>query len=198
MSDTETTETAVVARPPIPRTLETPPRSTGNAQKDFPIMIDWFYRAYQVIQAAVNFINGQVTENPDLDVTNLPDPATSTIAQAQTTANQAYALAVESSDATETAQTEIDALETKFAANVDGTVTISDAAVGDTVAFAAAQADTNYTVMIQAKSITGAPATGAYTKQTKTYATGNFSFTLVAAPGAGTSITFDWQLVRNT
>jgi len=42
---------------PIPRTLETPPRTTGNVQQDFPILIDWFYRAYQVITQSVNYIN---------------------------------------------------------------------------------------------------------------------------------------------
>lgn len=43
---------------PIPRTLETPPRTTGNPQLDLPLLVDWFYRAYQVITESVRYING--------------------------------------------------------------------------------------------------------------------------------------------
>lgn len=197
---------------PIPRTLETPPRTTGNAQQDFPIMIDWFYRAYQVIVQAVNYINEQVQETPDLDINDLPDPTNTTLAQAQNTANLAYALADQADGKADTAQAEVDAVEVtvashttsiatlnaKFAGNVDGTVTVSDANTGATVTFGTAQVDTNYTVMIQPKTISGAPATNAYIIKTKTYGTADFSFTLIAAPGVGSSITYDWQLVRNT
>lgn len=196
---------------PIPRTLETPPRSTGNVQQDYPILIDWIYRAYQVIVQSVNYINSQI-ETGDLDLTDLPDPATATVASAQETANSAYALADQADGKADTAQAEVDAVEatvtthtsqistlnTRFAGNVDGTVTATDASAGETVTFGVAQADTNYTVMIQAKSITGAPADGAYAIKTKTYGTADFSFTLVAAPGVGASVTYDWQLIRNT
>ena len=44
---------------PIPRTLETPPRTTGDPQLDLPLLVDWFYRAYQVITQSVDYINGQ-------------------------------------------------------------------------------------------------------------------------------------------
>jgi hypothetical protein len=43
---------------PIPRTLETPPRTTGDPQLDLPLLVDWFYRAYQVITESVKYING--------------------------------------------------------------------------------------------------------------------------------------------
>src|ERR1035437_7118184 len=77
---------------PVPRPLETPPRTTGNIQQDMPILINWFWRAYQVISQSVAYINSQVT-NPAFSVANLPDPLNTTLAQAQTTANNAYNLA---------------------------------------------------------------------------------------------------------
>ena len=82
MSDTSVTESGAV---PIPRTLETPPRTTGIVQNDLPILIDWFYRAYQVITQSVAYINSQVN-NPDFSVADLPDPSNTTLAQAQQTA----------------------------------------------------------------------------------------------------------------
>ncbi len=77
---------------PIPSPLETPPLTTGNIQQDMPLLINWFWRAYQVISQSVAYINSQVT-NPAFSVANLPNPASTTLAQAQTTANNAYNLA---------------------------------------------------------------------------------------------------------
>ena len=156
---------------PIPRTLETPPRSTGNAQADFPIMIDWFYRAYQVIVQAVNYINSQVQGVEDISILDLPDPASATVASAQGTANIAYALAEQADGKADTAQSEVDTLEgtvsghtSSIATNtsnissnttaiaaatarlnqfVGGTVTISEANTSESVTFGTAQADTN-------------------------------------------------------
>lgn len=168
---------------PIPRTLEPPPRSTGNATQDFPILIDWFWRAYQVIVEAVNFINSQIGE-VDLDVAALPDPETATVSSAQSTANLAYALADQNAD--------------RLAGMISGEVVVDNANTGATVNFTEAQIDDDYRVIIQAKATSGAPASDAYLIATKTYSTASFSFTLVAAPGVGTSITFEWQLMRNS
>lgn len=168
---------------PIPRTLEPPPRTTGNAAQDFPIIIDWFWRAYQVIVQAVNFINSQI-DGSDLDISALPDPATATVASAQQTANLAYALASQTDD--------------RLAGYISGTVLVDDANTGASVVFTDEQVDANYRIIIQAKTTAGAPASDAYHIASKTYNTTGFSFTLVAAPGVGTGITFEWQLIRNT
>lgn len=181
MSDTsqETTTKKQTLRP-----LETPPRSTGNVQQDFPILIDWFYRAYQVIQASVKFINDQVQANPNTTIADLPSPATSTVAQAQQTANNAYILA-------NTANNRLNNL-------LAGTFTITGAATSDTLTFTTAQADANYRVMVQAISSTGTPVDSAFIVKSKTYSEASFSVTLVAAPGVGNSVTFEWQLIRNS
>lgn len=41
----------------IPNTLEHPPRSTGDMQRDYPTILDWFWSAYHVIQQSVDYIN---------------------------------------------------------------------------------------------------------------------------------------------
>lgn len=56
------------------RTLETPPRTTGNPQQDLPLLVDWFYRAYQVIQESVKFINDDSLSDGD-DVSKLNNDA---------------------------------------------------------------------------------------------------------------------------
>ncbi len=168
---------------PIPRTLETPPRTTGNLQQDMPLLINWFWRAYQVIQQSVAYINSQVT-NPAFNVADLPDPANTTLAQAQTTANNAYNLA-------NTANKRIDGFFT-------GTFTIADAGTGVTVTFNTKQLDNNYRVFVQAVGSAGSPPVDAYVVAQKTYTATDFAVIMVAAPGMGNSVDFEWQLIRNS
>lgn len=217
---------------PIPRTLETPPRTTGDIKQDMPILINWFWRAYQVIQQSVAYINSQVT-NPEFNVANLPDPENTTLAQAQLTANNAYNLAnsadvkannnttsintinseittinasltTESGNiATNTADIGVNAAAiaaqaTLWSDLISGQFTISNAAVASTVTFGVAQPNTAYRVEVQAISSTGTPVVGSYTVIQKAYTVNNFTVTIFSAPGAGNSVTFEWQLIRNT
>jgi len=177
-------ETTTSTSASLPATLEPPPRTSGNSQQDFPLVVDWMWKAYQIINQAVTYISSQVDGNDEISLTNLPDPATSTIAVAQQTANAAYNYA--------------NNLANKIEAGlVKGTVTVSDANTTGAVTFSDAQTDTEYVILIQAKSVSGSPASGAYTISLKTYNTTGFSFSILTAPGVGTSVTFDWQLVRD-
>ena len=203
---------------PIPAPLPTPPLTTGNIQQDMPILVNWFWAAYLVIQQSVAYINSQIT-NPAFDVANLPNPSTTTLAQAQTTANNAYNLANTANvDATaNTASitaltTEVHTDETNIAANtaaiaaqqtlwndlLSGTVTFGAADTAKTITFGAAEADASYRVEVQAISSTGTPAVGAFVVVGKSYTVNNFTVTIFSAPGGGNSVTFDWQLIRNT
>lgn len=178
--------------PPIPRQLESPPRTTGNATQDFPLIIDWIWRAYQIIQQAVNYINDQIEENPDITVTDLPNPQTSTVAQAQLTANQAYQIAT-------LARNTANRVSDILARNAHGTVIVADAADNGTVTFATPQPDANYSVILQAVASAGMLlSANEYVVTSKTYNQNDFSFTLRGAPGIGNSITFGWTLIRNT
>src|ERR1035437_6767413 len=167
---------------PIPRTLETPPRTTGQSQQDMPILIDWFWRAYQVITQSVAYINSQVT-NPQFSVANLPDPANTTLAQAQTTANNAYNLA-------NTAEKSIQGFFT-------GVFDVVDAGVGVTITFNTPQIDANYRVEVQATGSVGAPPVGAFVIAQKSYTVDGFSVILFVAPGVGNTVSFEWQLISN-
>lgn len=152
----------------VPLTLVPPPRSTGNLQTDFPLIVDWMYRAYLVIASAINFIN---TSNPDL-----------------------VALQAEAD------QTKADAatLKSRLDGQISGTVTISNPNNVETITFTTPQPDANYRVEVQAVSSTGSAALGSFVIIAKTYTATNFSFTLGAAAGSGATVTFDWQLIRNT
>ena len=101
---------------PIPATLEAPPRSTGDARLDYPQLVDYIYRAYQVIQQAVDYINQQV-EVADLDTGSLPDPASSNTYTAQLTANTAYVLADEANDRSEDNEANITTNASNIATN---------------------------------------------------------------------------------
>lgn len=173
-----------MADAPIPRTLETPPRTTGNSQQDLPILIDWFWRAYQVIQQAVNYIN--VVVNPNIIVVeNLPDPNGTTLAQAQQTANDAYSLAIQ--------------CKNRLDGFIAGTFQTQDADIGVEVTFTNAQPDINYRVVVQAVGIEGTPPVEAFTPKTKTYATDKFTVIFLGTPGDPLNkITFEWQLIRNS
>lgn len=225
MTDTTNPTTTSTLPIPIPATLETPPRTTGNVQMDMVILINWFWRAYQVITQSVAYINSQVA-NPEFNVAALPDPTKTTLAQAQLTANNAYNLAntanieavnntaalvtvnnditiIEDDLATETANiatntAAIAAQAVLWSNLISGTFTISNAAVAATIAFGAAEANLAFKVMVQAISSTGAPVVGAFVVAAKTYTVNNFTVTIFSAPGAGNSVTFEWQLIRNT
>lgn len=168
---------------PIPRTLESPPRTTGKAEQDLPILIDWFWKAYQVIQQSVAFINDQVTV-PDFNAADLPDPENTTLATAQQTANDAYNLASQA--------------DRRLDGFFGGTFTLGAAAAGGSVSFTVAQPDNDYRVILQPVSDTGSPPIDAYVVKSKTYTAGGFSFTMGSVPGVGNSVTWEFQLIRNT
>lgn len=208
MADEQTT-TGTETSATLPRQLESPPRSTGNAVRDFPLIIDWLWQTYLVIKQCVDYINSQINDNPDLDINDLPDPATSTVAQAQQTANQAYVLAQQAKTAVTELDTELTASIADVGARIDGfvagTFTIAGLNTSQTVTLSPAQPNTNYRVIVQPKSFTGSPANNAFLVKSKSYNTGDFSVTVVAAPGNDGGgppvdyvVTWEWQLIRNS
>lgn len=183
MTTTTTPAPTTTLPVPIPATLETPPRTTGNIQQDLPILINWFWRAYQVITQSVAYINSQVS-NPEFNVANLPDPSNTTLAAAQTTANNAYNLA-------NTASKRLDG-------QITGTFPISDTNVGATITFTTPQLDSNYRIEVQAVSSSGTPIIDSFVVAQKTYTATSFTVTMFGAPGAGNTVNYEWQLIRNT
>ena len=169
---------------PLPRTLETPPRTTGNAQQDLPILIDWFWKAYLVIGEAVNYINNTVSPSITV-VANLPDPDGTTLAQAQQTANDAFSLAT-------TNASRLDGF-------LAGTFQTENADTGAVVTFATPQADADYRVIVQPTGSTGGPPIDAFIVVEQSYTAASFTVIMFGTPGApGISVDWEWQLIRNT
>lgn len=48
-------------------TLEPPPRTTGNSQQDFPLVVDWMWKAYQVINQSIQYIIDQASASEEID-----------------------------------------------------------------------------------------------------------------------------------
>ena len=150
-----------------PRILEVPPRTTGNAQQDIPLLVDWFWKAYQIIVQAVNYVTGlndDITENAS-DIVQL--------------------------------QADVSNLQTIMSRMIHGEATVSDTNTGFSVTFTSELPDDDYFVVVQAKSSTGTPTAESLIIAAKTYSTTGFSVTLQLAPGAGDSVTYDWQLIKN-
>jgi len=182
---------------PIPRRLEHPPRSVGNAEQDLPIMIDWFWEAYQVILSSTNYINSQIN-NPEFSVANLPDPTEATTASAQQTANEAFNLAnTATNNINATLELANESIE-RLNNFISGTFTISETDVGSQVIFTDPQPDNDYRVIVQPISFTGTPPIDAFVVETKTYNANSFDVIMSRDPLVGNSITFEWQLIRNT
>lgn len=154
-----------------------PPRLTGNLANDQVAIITWAWDFYKAVE-----IQGAYAKSADVanDIANAVDPANATAGTAQETANTALALAG------------------NIEAGLDaGTVTISDAATSGAVTFTIDQADASYIVVASVSTVSGTPAAGAYTLAgVSGKATTGFSIELTAAPGAGKSITYAWQVQR--
>jgi hypothetical protein len=112
----------------LPNVLEPPPRSTGDATKDFPLLLKWIWTAYLNIRQIMLYVKSQV-ETPEFNPVDLPDPATATISGAQQTANEAYTLADQAKTAADAAQVDADAAQSAAtAAQTDADTAATDAA----------------------------------------------------------------------
>jgi len=167
-----------------------PPRRTGDDAVDVANFSQWANDFYKIVVLGGYYLStAQQSQAGDVGLGDLPDPASSTVAAAQETANQAYVLAALG----------FNLANQQSAKHVaSGTITISDAAAtGAGTAFSAAQPDTNYVVLMQpVEAATGSPAAGAYRVQSIAKTTAGFTITLEAAPGAGTSVTYRYLVHR--
>ena len=77
-----------------------------------------------------------------------------------------------------------------------GSVTVEGTAVGGTVTLDVTLPDAEYQVVMTQTAQTGSPATGSGSVKSVGRATTDFSFVLLAAPGAGNSVTLDWIVRR--
>lgn len=181
MADTTNTAKTATIQPPPP-----PPRLTGQPEQDLLIVAAHLNEIYQN-----QFINFKVTKEvtgfdaSKFDASKLPDPANTTLGQAQKVANDAYALATSA---------EQKADKTKFWDS--GTTTCTGTSGAFTVTLTTAQPDASYNIIFQCKDFTGTPPFGAtqVVKYTSTATT--FTLTLNDPPGTGNVVTLFWEIRR--
>jgi len=167
-----------------------PPRVTGKVDEDLVSLVQWLHDFYKATVLEKAFLQSAEQFDPStFDPSDLPDPASTTVAKAQDTANEAFILASSAKALAQAAQDDMDD-------QIFGEITVSGANPSATHTFAEAQPDTSYSVVLAAKSKTGTPATGAYEIAEQTYTTADFTITVEAAPGVGNSVTFVWHLRR--
>lgn len=81
--------------------------------------------------------------------------------------------------------------------NIGGQFTVSDAATAPSaISLGPTEPDTNYQIQVTPQAKSGSPAANSVLVETITKTTTNFTPNLVAAPGGGTSRTFDWNYRR--
>jgi hypothetical protein len=185
MADTNTTSV-------VKGILKPPPRSTGNAQMDLPLLLNWLYEFYLVNQSANQYLDDQ-TNAGDFDPSKLPDPALSTVASAQDTANKAFTLANSANNLAKDANDRTKGwyrFELTFGAG-DGSKTYDFSSNGKDD-----QTDTDYMVILSPKSYTGSAVLDGFIIIEKSYSTTGFTITLNGAPGTGATITYDGTLIR--
>lgn len=161
--------------------LAPPPRLSGTVEQRLTTLLQWLWDFYTRIALTDIFVRFAEQFGPtSFDPASLPDPSTSTIAQAQETANNAFILAVN-------ALNQI---------GLNGQFTVSEAATTIVVTLADEETNADYNVVATPQALTGAPAAGAFTIKKIDKTVTGFTVTFEAAPGAGTSVTFDFQLRR--
>lgn len=161
-----------------------PPRLSGNPQADAAALSNWLNEIAKILagqQATIGSLSGDAGT---IDPNDLPDPASTNLATAQQTANDAYLLA---SRALAWAQKFRDA----------GEVTIAGAATTGDFTFTTAEADTSYFAQVTPIDRTGSPATGANRVLSIAKTTTKITITLEAAPGVGATQKFDVAIFRD-
>jgi hypothetical protein len=167
-----------------------PPRLIGDPKADVAAIAQWANDFYKAAVVSGYFLNNEEeSQAGEFDPNTLPDPATATVAQAQKTANEAYALAFAAN-----------ALAVQTKNWVIGTLTISGAATSaaSTLTGANEQPDANYRILAVPESSVGSPGIGAFVPvgiSAKTAA--GFTLNVQAAPGIGNSVTFTIFLLRD-
>jgi hypothetical protein len=168
-----------------------PPRVTGDAAADAQALSLWQFDIAKILASQQETIADLSGDSGTVDPNDLPDPASTNLATAQQTANDAYILA---SSAKQQAEDVEASLAQRFPAA--GTITISDVATTGAYTLPTAQADTAYFVAVTPTAKSGAAAAGSNVIESIAKTTTTITITINAAPGVGTSRTFDVVVFR--
>lgn len=182
MADTTTpaTDTTVTTTTTTVPFVSDPPRQFGDWSIDGPGYGQWLKEVVGVTRQQAETINKLTAGGGDVNPANLPDPATSNVATAQKTANDAYTAA----------------LAAGARVGMVGTVIIADLATTGTLTFTKAQPDTSYFALPGQSGAVGTPDPGALIIASIAQAVGSCTLTVTVAPGVGNSVTFTVVVLR--
>ncbi|MBK8200434.1 MAG: hypothetical protein IPK75_18960 [Acidobacteria bacterium] len=161
-----------------------PPRYTGDPTTDAKSSNDWAWELYRALELSNVYLKTTAQYDAAVfDAAKLPDPARTTLYQAQNTANNAYVLA------------------TRLAGDMVGELMIEGAASrAATFTFETAQPDDEYAILATPISYVsggaGLPPPEATLIIAVTKAVDSFTLTTNKEPGLDSSVTFQWVLVR--
>lgn len=150
-----------------------PPRFTGDQESDYRALIQWAHSFYEagVVESGLFDPEYQASGAEEIDYSALPDPQATTIARAQAVANASI---------------------TRL---ISGSFTVSDADTSASVTFSDELSSAEYKAIASPSAFDGSPAANAFSVASINKATTGAAFTLVAAPGAGHSVTFDYLIL---
>lgn len=190
--------------------IPTIPRFTGDYEQDVYAIQEFFNSFITTVVVESGLVDPiyQASGATTVDVDNPADPAQTTLAIAQETANQGIALTQQAQASANSAVATAD--EAKTAANTAiatadqaldhfvtmGTATISHTDTAAVITFASAEADTNYRVATCFTGSTGTPPLDAFHVVSVTKTTADATLTLNAAPGSGNSVILDYIILR--
>jgi hypothetical protein len=161
-----------------------PPRPTGNAEADSSAQLNWLNDVAKILAGQQSTIGSLSGTAGDVDPNDLPDPASTNLATAQQTANDAYILASSAHGLAEKLRSV-------------GIITISDVATTGDFTFPTAEADTAYFVLANPSDFTATPDAGSNIITKITKATNKVTLTIGAAPNTGNSVTFTVAIFRS-
>lgn len=181
MADATTTDTTAdtTTTTTVPFVSD-PPRQFGDWAIDGPGYGQWFKDVVGVTRQQAETINKLTAGGGDVNPSNLPDPATSNVATAQKTANDAYTAA----------------LAAGARVGMVGTVTITDLATTGDLVFTKAQPDTSYFVLPGQAASSGTPDPGAFLLASIAKTVAKATLTVTVAPGTGNSVSYTVVILR--
>jgi hypothetical protein len=175
--------------------MQPPPRRTGNLEADFEAMYLWMHRLFEIGVVQTGLLDpSQQSDAGEFDPENLPDPANTTIAKSQLTANEAYAKAKSASDgvmeakeqAAQAAKAALPIFSDSFTMPADKNQAV--------INFTDELPDTDYIPMVMPTGFTGTPDPDGFAVTKIAKATDKITIDTAVIPGTGATITFQVTL----